>query len=78
MFFLFTKCHHVSTFGSKATTPNFHRHTNNNKYNTWGIEATAIPRLVKVQHVKEIAYVLTDSVSRLRAVGLYHDLDFRN
>ena len=35
----------------------------------------AICRCVKVQHIKGIANVLADSVSRLRAVGLYHNLD---
>ena len=43
------------------------------KCNTWGLEATAIPRCVTVQHFKGIANVLADSVSRLRAGGLYHD-----
>ena len=33
------------------------------------------PDMFKVQHIKGIANVLADSVSRLRAVGLYHDLD---
>ena len=42
-----------------------------------GPKVTAIPRHVKVQHIKEIASVHADSVPRLRAVGLYHDLDFK-
>ena len=53
----------------------FTRHTNNEKCNTWGLEASAIPIHVKIQHIKGIANVLADSVLRLRAVGLYHDLD---
>ena len=48
------------------------------KCNTWGLEATTIPRHVRVHHIKGIANILADSVSRLRAVGLYHDLDFQN
>ena len=31
-----------------------------------------------MQHIKRIANILTDSVSRLRAVGLYHELDFKD
>ena len=52
--------------------------TDNDKCNICGIEATTVPRYVKVQHFKEIASVLADSLSRLRAVGLYHDLDFND
>ena len=51
---------------------------NNDKCNTWGVEAIAIPRHVKVQHIKGIANVLADSVSRLKAVGLYHEPDFNH
>ena len=43
----------------------FMGNTNNEKYNTWGLEATTIPRRVKVQHIKGIANILADSVSRL-------------
>ena len=56
----------------------FTGHTDNDKCNTWGLEATAIPRRVKVQHIKGIASVLGDSISRLGAVGLYHDIDFKD
>ena len=56
----------------------FTGNTNNEKCNTWSLEATTIPRHVKVQHIKGIANILADSVSRLRAVGLYHDLNFNN
>ena len=48
----------------------------NEKCNTWGLEATTIPRCVKLQYIKGIANILTDLISRLKAVGLYHDLDF--
>ena len=41
-------------------------------------KAATIPRCVKVQHIKGIASILADSVSRLRAVGLYHDLHFKD
>ena len=56
----------------------FTRHTDNEKCNTWGLEATAIPRHIKVQHIKGIANALADSVSRLRAVGLYHDPNYND
>ena len=56
----------------------FTGHTENDKCNSCGLHAAAIPRHVKVQHIKEIASVLADSVSRLRAVGFYHDLDFKD
>ena len=46
----------------------FTGNTNNEKCNTWCLEATTIPRLVEVQHIKGIANLLGDSVSRLRAV----------
>ena len=53
-------------------------HTDNEKCNTWGLEATAFPKCVNVLHIKGIANVLDDSVSGLRPVGLYHDLDFKD
>ena len=56
----------------------FTGYTNNAKYNTWSLEAAAIPRHVNRQHIKGIANVLADSVSRLRAVGLYHDLQSKD
>ena len=56
----------------------FTGNTNNAKYNKWGLKATTIPRCVKVQHIKGIANILDDSVSRIRAVGLYQDLDFKD
>ena len=49
--------------------------TDNNKYYTWGLEAAAISRRVKVQHIKGIANILADSVAALKAVGVYHDID---
>ena len=56
----------------------FTRHTSNDKCNTRSLEAAAIPRHVKVQHIKGIANVLVDSMSQLIAVGLYHALDFKD
>ena len=50
--------------------------TDNEKGNTQGLEAAAIPRHIKLQHIKGIANILADSVSRLKAVGLHHNLDF--
>ena len=52
--------------------------TDNEKCNLWDPEVTTIPRCVKVQHIKGIANILADPVSRLRAVGLYHSLDFKD
>ena len=46
--------------------------------NIWGLEAAAIPRRVKALYIKGIANVLTDSVSRLKSVGPYHDTDSNN
>ena len=59
----------------KPLLKNFPRHTDNDKCNTWGLEVAAFPRRVKVQHIKGIANTLANLVSRLRAVGLYHDID---
>ena len=56
----------------------FTGYTDNGKCNTWGLEAVSIPRCFKVQHIKGIANVLAYTVSRLRAVGLYHDLDSKD
>ena len=55
----------------------FTGNTDNKKCNTWGLEATTIPRCVKLQNIKGTANILADSVSRLKAVGLYHNLDFQ-
>ena len=41
-----------------------------------GPRSQTIPRCVKVQHIKGRANILADSVSG--AVGLYHDLDFKD
>ena len=54
---------------------NFTGHTDNGKCNIRGLEVVAIPREVKVQHIKGIANILVDSVSRLKAVGIYHDIN---
>ena len=56
----------------------FTDNTDKEKCNTWDLEAATIPKRLKVQHIKNIAIILADSVSRLKAVGLYHDLDFQN
>ena len=56
----------------------FTGHTDNEKCHKWGLEATAIQRHVKVEHIKRIANVLADTVSRLRAVGLSHYLDSKD
>ena len=39
-----------------------------------GLEAAAIHRTVKVQHIKGIANILVGSVSRLKAEGICHDI----
>ena len=51
-------------------------HTDNDKCNILGLDAAAIPRRVTVWHLKGMADVLADSVSRLKAVGIYHDIDW--
>ena len=53
----------------------FTGHTDNDKCNSWSLEAAAIPRRVKVQHIKGLGNILADSVSRLKAVGIYHDVN---
>ena len=51
----------------KQLLKNFAGNTNNQKIcNTWGLEATTIPRHIKVQYIKRIANILANSVSRLR------------
>ena len=40
----------------------FTGNSDNQKCNTLGLEATAIPRCVKVQHIKGIANILADCV----------------
>ena len=53
----------------------FTGHIDNDKCNILGLETAAIPRRVKVQHIKGIVNTLADSVSRPKAVGIYHDID---
>ena len=77
MFLLLTKHQLVSISDHKPLLKIFTGHTNNDKCNTWGLEAASSPRHFKVQHTTGIANVLVNSVSRLRAVGLYHDLNFK-
>ena len=55
----------------------FSGNTDNKECNTWDLEAATIPRHVELKHIKCIANILADSVSRLKAVGLYHDLGFQ-
>ena len=81
MFILLTKCQPTSMLRPKTTTKKVHRihwQIQIYKCNTWGLETTAIPRRVKVQHIKGKANVLADSVSRLKAVGLYHDIHLKD
>ena len=78
MFTLLTKCQPTGTFRPQTMTKTFTEHTDNENCNTWGLEAAAIPRRVKVQHIKGIAKVLTDSVSRFKAVGFCHDIDLKD
>ena len=61
--------------GHKLILEKFIGHTDKDKCNIWGFEAAAIPRRVKVQHIKGIASVLADVVSGVKAVGIYHDID---
>ena len=56
----------------------FTGNTDNKRCNTWSLEATTIPRCVNIQHIMGIANILADSISRLKAVGLYHDLDLHH
>ena len=46
----------------------FTGHNDNNKCNLWGLEAAATPRRFKVQHIKKIAKILADLVTRLKVV----------
>ena len=59
----------------KPLLENFRGHTDNDKCTIWGLEAVAIPRRVKAQHIIGIANILPDSVPGLKAVGIYHDID---
>ena len=70
-----TKCQLVSTFRSQGIPQNFHRIHQQWQIQHMELEATAIPRHVKVQHIKGTVCVPANSVSRFRAVGLYHDLN---
>ena len=56
----------------------FTGHIDNERCNTWGLEATAITRHFKVQHIKGITNVLAHSMSKLRALGLYHNLNSKD
>ena len=65
-------------FNHKQSLKIFTGHTDNEICKTWGLEATSVPRCVKVQHIKGIANVLVDPVSRLRAVDLYLDIESKD
>ena len=78
MFLLLTNARLLVCSDHKPLLKIFTGHTGNDNCNTWGLEAAAIPRHVKVWHIRGIANVLADSVSQLRALSLYHDLDFKN
>ena len=60
----------------QTTTKIFTGH--NDKCNIWGLKPADIPRRVKVKHIKGIANILADLVSRLKVVGLYHDIDLND
>ena len=55
----------------------FTGHTNNDKCNTWGLDTAAIPDMLKYSILKKYPMFLL-TLSRLRTVGLYHDLDFKD
>ena len=75
MFILPTKCWPTCTIRSQTATQNFTGHTDNDRCNIWDLEAAAIPRRVKVQHMKGIGNILTGLVSRLKGVSIYHAVD---
>ena len=78
MFLLLTNADLLVHSDHKPLLIIFTRHTDNDKCNTWGLEGTALPRSVKVQHIKAITNVLANSTSRLKTVGFYHDLHFKD
>ena len=78
VFIFLTKCQTTSMLRPQTINKIFTGHTDNDKCNIWSLEVATILRRVKVQHIKRIANVLADSVSRLRAVGLYHDIDLKD
>ena len=75
VFILPTKHQTNCMFRPQSITEIFTGHADNHKCNIWGLEAAAILRRVKAQHIKGIAKILADLVSRLKAVGIYHDID---
>ena len=76
--FYLHKAHLLKYSDQKTLLKIFTGHKDNVKCITKGLDAAAITRCVKVQHIKGIATVLADSVSRLRVVGLYHNLDSKD
>ena len=76
MLILPTKCWSTCTIISQTATQFlFTGHTNYGKCNIWSLETAAIPRRVKVHHITGIANILAVSVSRIKAVGICHDID---
>ena len=67
----------LNAFRTQAPQKFFTGSMDNEKCNTWDIEVTTIPRHVKLQHIYGIANTSADSVPRLKAVGIYHDLDLQ-
>ena len=66
---------HIVYSDHKLLLKIFKRHTDNDRCNIWGLEAAAIPRRVKVEHIKGKSNIFAEAVSRLKAVGIYHDID---
>ena len=52
--------------------------TDEEKCNAWHLEALPSPDIWKYNTLKGIANILADSVSGLKAVGLYYNLDFQH
>ena len=67
----------ISDLDHKPLQNIFTGSTDNEKCNTWGLEATTIPQCIKLQPIKGIANILAHSVSKLKVVGLYHDLNLQ-
>ena len=41
------------------------------------VETTGVPRRVNIQHIKGLANILANSVSRLNVLGIYHNVSPR-
>ena len=62
VFLLFTNSDLLVHSDHKPLLKIFTGNTDNEKCNTWSLEATTILRHVKVQHIKGIANIFADSV----------------